>query len=50
MSKVKHEKWADKAQQTGQMGLDHTYKAVKMVVQDTKKRADSAHEHSGAAV
>uniref|UniRef100_A0AAV1VMJ0 Uncharacterized protein n=1 Tax=Peronospora matthiolae TaxID=2874970 RepID=A0AAV1VMJ0_9STRA len=37
MSKVKHEGWADKKQQTAQTGLDPTNEALKTVFQDGRK-------------
>ena len=37
MSKIKHEEWTDKAQQTAQTGLDQTNEALNTVVQDARK-------------
>uniref|UniRef100_M4BWC7 PB1 domain-containing protein n=1 Tax=Hyaloperonospora arabidopsidis (strain Emoy2) TaxID=559515 RepID=M4BWC7_HYAAE len=42
MSKVKHEEWADKAQQTAQTGLDQTNEALKTVVQDAREAVQAA--------
>ena len=37
MSKIKHDEWTDKAQQTAQTGLDQTNEALNTVVQDARK-------------
>ena len=42
MRKVKHERWADKEQQTVQTGLDQTNEALKMVVQDAREAVQAA--------
>ncbi|CAI5733063.1 unnamed protein product [Hyaloperonospora brassicae] len=42
MDKVKHEEWADKAQQTAQTGLDQTNEALKAVVHDARETLHAA--------
>ena len=42
MSKVEHEEWVDKAQQTAQTGLDQTNEALKTVVQDAREASEAA--------
>ncbi|RLN14662.1 hypothetical protein BBJ28_00000308 [Nothophytophthora sp. Chile5] len=44
MEKVKHEQWAEKAQQTAQSGLNQTNEALKTVAQDARESLNSARQ------
>ncbi|POM62165.1 hypothetical protein PHPALM_28711 [Phytophthora palmivora] len=44
MEKVKHEQWAEKAQQTAQTGLSHTNEALKTVANDARESLNAARQ------
>ncbi|KAL4161740.1 hypothetical protein PRNP1_002292 [Phytophthora ramorum] len=44
MEKVKHEQWAEKAQQTAQTGLNQTNEALKTVANDARESLSAAHQ------
>ncbi|KAG6612699.1 Ubiquitin system component Cue [Phytophthora cinnamomi] len=44
MEKVKHEQWAEKAQQTAQTGLSHTNEALKTVAHDARESLHAARQ------
>ncbi|RLN48543.1 hypothetical protein BBJ29_003583 [Phytophthora kernoviae] len=44
MEKVKHEQWAEKAQQTAQSSLNHTNEALKTVANDARESLNSARQ------
>ncbi|OWZ14791.1 hypothetical protein PHMEG_00011673 [Phytophthora megakarya] len=44
MEKVKHEQWAEKAQQTAQTGLTHTNEALKTVANDARESLNAARQ------
>ncbi|KAG2774995.1 hypothetical protein JG687_00004035 [Phytophthora cactorum] len=44
MEKVKHEQWAEKAQQTAQTGLSHTNEALKTVAHDARESLNAARQ------
>ena len=42
MSKLEHEEWVDKAQQTAQTGLDQMNEALNTVAQDAREASKAA--------